>query len=314
MTSDLASILEDCLKRLDEGETLQACLLRYPEQAAEIKLLLGAAARLQEQVQVRPSAAFRARTQAKLYAHMEAHPQPKRKWLKLPFSLPRFILILAVLLLAFIASGTALAQSALPGATFYPWKLTTEQIWRAVSPDPVGVDLSLVERRVDEIVAVDGDTSAQEISLDGYQHVLNDLGKYQGPAVQSRIQQTLLIQQQRLKTTGILLINQKTPIPTDAISAILTPFSTQKTGQLPTQTLIPTTLVPTQTSRTELPTNLPRIATAVPTIVHIPTAMPTKAPLPTIIHLPLPTIHPLPTIIPPLSTLIPPLPTIPGIP
>jgi hypothetical protein len=310
MTPDLAFILEDCLQRLDQGETLQACLSHYPEQAGEIKSLLGAAARLQEQVQVRPSAAFRARTQAQLYAHMNTHPQPSHKWRKLPFSVPRLSFALAVLLLAFMLTGTAFAQSALPGAAFYSWKLTTEQIWRAVSPDPLGVDLSLAERRVDEIVAVDGNATAQEISIEGYQHVLNELEKYQGPAVQSRIQQTILRQQQRLKTTGILLVNQKTPFPTDVIpSSTQTPFSTQKTIQVPTQTLIPATLRSTQQiSKTKLPpTNLPRIATAVPTILRIPTAVATQVPLPTIIH-------PLPTIIPPLFTLIPPLPTIIGIP
>ena len=296
---DLASILEDCLNRLNHGETLQACLLHYPEQAGELRLLLGAAARLEEHVQVRPSAAFRARTQTQLYAHMNAHPQPSRPW-RLPFSIPRLAFALAVLLLAFMLTGTALAQSALPGAAFYSWKLTTEQIWRAVSPDPVGVDLSLAERRVDEIVAVDGDTTAQEISVEEYQRVLNDLGKYQGPAVQSRIQQTILRQQERLKTTGILLVDQKTPIPTDVIASTQTPFSAQKTLQLPTQTLIPATPIPTQISRTKLPTNLPRIATAVSTILRIPTVVPTKV-QPTVIH-------PQPTIIPPL------LPTIIGIP
>lgn len=314
MTSDLATILEDCLNRLDQGETLQACLLHYPEQAGELKLLLGTAAMLEEQVKVRPSAAFRARTQAQLYAHMDAHPQPSRQWRKVPFSIPRLAFALAVLFLAFMLTGTALAQSALPGATFYSWKLTTEKIWRAVSPDPVEVDLSLAERRVDEIMAVDGNTTAQEISIEEYQHVLNDLGKYQSPAVQSRIQQTILRQQQRLKTTGIMLVDQKTPIPTDVIASTQTPSSTQKTLELPTQTLIPATLIPTQIPRTKLSTNLPRIATAVSTLLHIPTVVPTKVqstpihPLPTIIP-PLPTIiHPLPTILPPL------LPTIIGIP
>jgi uncharacterized protein involved in high-affinity Fe2+ transport len=74
MAADLDSVLEDCLDRISQGESLQACLVRYPEQATELEPLLIAAAQFQE-IQVRPSASFKSRARAELHAHMDAHPQ-----------------------------------------------------------------------------------------------------------------------------------------------------------------------------------------------------------------------------------------------
>ena len=50
-----------------------------------------------------------------------------------------------------------LSQTAMPGHTLYDWKLGSEIIWRAVSADQVSVDLSLAERRTDEITTVSED-------------------------------------------------------------------------------------------------------------------------------------------------------------
>jgi hypothetical protein len=73
MAADLDSVLEDCLDRISQGESLQACLVRYPEQATELEPLLIAAAQFQK-TQVRPSTSFKSRTRAELSAHMDANP------------------------------------------------------------------------------------------------------------------------------------------------------------------------------------------------------------------------------------------------
>ena len=38
--SELENILDECLERLVKGETVEQCLQRYPEQAAQLELLL----------------------------------------------------------------------------------------------------------------------------------------------------------------------------------------------------------------------------------------------------------------------------------
>ncbi len=213
MISDSEFALEECLELLAQGETLQACLARYPEQAAELKPLLAAALRLQSAgEQVNPSLLFKSRTRAQLRAHMDAHAHPRK--LRQGFWFPRFspamrlMSGLAALLLACTITGTALAQAALPGDTLYSWKLTSEGAWRTLSPDPVGVDLARAERRIDEALAVSNNVDAQGVALHAYQNIVTDLGQYEDVSVKERISSGLQIQQEKLKKSGIELPSQ----------------------------------------------------------------------------------------------------------
>ncbi len=103
---------------------------------------------------------------------MHAHP---RKTTHPGFLFMRLAVSLAFVMLAFLAAGTVYAQSALPGETFYAWKLASENVWRAVSPDPLGVDLALAERRMNELMAVGEDPSLQAQTLDAYLEVTSRL-------------------------------------------------------------------------------------------------------------------------------------------
>ena len=56
------NILDECLERLLTGqETVEQCLQRYPEYAAELEPLLRTAALMKKAVEVKPSADFRAK-------------------------------------------------------------------------------------------------------------------------------------------------------------------------------------------------------------------------------------------------------------
>jgi hypothetical protein len=216
MRTDFDSILEDCLQHLAQGETLQVCLAYYPEHAAELEPLLAAAARLKKNgAQVRPSPAFKARTREKLRAHMDAHPHERGMLLprlsptmRLAFSMAALLLVLGA------TTGMALAQFALPGELLYPWKLGSEAAWRTVSPDPVGVDLDLGNRRIDEALAVSDNADAQGIALHGYENVVTSLTHYTDSSVQQRIQAGLKNQQERLKNAGVTIPEHKDlPVP-----------------------------------------------------------------------------------------------------
>jgi hypothetical protein len=208
MKVEFDSVLENCLDRLVQGETLQACLSRYPEHAAELEPLLSVATRVKRGAQLRPSPAFKTRARAQLHAHMNAHPRKPRRLL--PHFPPIFRLALstAVLLLAFATTGMALAQFSLPGDVLYPLKLSSESAWRTISPDPVGVDLDLGNRRIDEALAVSSNATAQEVALREYQKVITDLTQYQDSSVQERITEGLKAQQERLKGAGLKLPKQ----------------------------------------------------------------------------------------------------------
>lgn len=247
MSLDLDLILDDCLARLAQGETPAAVLARYPGQAAQLEPLLQAAARLQGETAPAPSVRFKAQARAQLYAHMQAHPRSSRQPLLRFSPALRLASALATLLLAFTLTGTALAQSALPGQGLYSWKLASEQLWRAVSPDPVSVELALAGRRVDEALAVASDAAAQEIALRGYQSIVSELEAHQDPAIQERVQTGLQTQKEKLQNAGIPLpedqhapplrtplpgLTEKTPEP---IQKSLTPTLPSATSLIPLQ-------------------------------------------------------------------------------
>jgi len=279
MMSDLDSILEDCLERLAQGETLQACLARYPAHAAELSPLLRAAIRIKQEAQVHPSPRFKAQARAQLYAHMEAHPRSRPRWNIFSLATPRLAMGLTTLLVAFLLTGTAAAQSALPGARLYTWKLASERVGRALSTDPVGYDLFLAERRIDELAATSGNVAAQKTAIQEYNHLVTTLEKYQDGDMKARIQKTLKLQQEKLEKMGLVPVDQETPTPTDDVLPTVIPDST-----LPKVTDIPSVLVPTKSIATA-DDILPK-STAVPPTIKIPTKIKVPTVGPTAIRVP----------------------------
>ena len=171
--TDFDDVLETCLQDIARGaSTLDECLIRHPEHADQLKPLLQTALDLSKGRSIRPSSAFKARTRAKLTLHMQANP---RGHTKAGFVFRRLATGLAVITIALLATGTAYAQSALPGSLFYPWKLTSEQIWRAVSPDHVRTDIAIANRRIEEMNAVSDDPVRFAEALQGYQEVVTRL-------------------------------------------------------------------------------------------------------------------------------------------
>ncbi len=249
--------LEDCLERLaGGGVSLEDCLRGYPEFADELRPLLKAASQVRCGVEVQPSPEFRRRGRAQLMAHMRAHPRRQvtnRTRGLIPVY--RLAVGLTALALAVFTTGTAFAQSAMPGDALYGWKLASESAWRAASPDPVGTDLALAERRVQEIQSSSG--SAREIALQGYQQVLNRLVSQTDPAVQQRIFPILAAQRERLAQAGISVPD---------LEKYLSPQPTQTPLPRPT---IPAPALPNLTTTPVLPLELPTLGH--PPILATPT-------------------------------------------
>jgi hypothetical protein len=199
--SDLDQILDDCLRQLASGtSTLDECLARHPQQAAQLKPLLQTAIGLGSGLSVRPGGAFTGRSRNQLLAHIRAHPRRRT----LPFfEMRRVAASLAMVVVALMVTGTAFAQAALPGQPLYTWKLSSEHIWRAMASDPIGVDLGLAHRRVVEMQSVTTDPAREARAADGYREVLARLKSESDAQNTERILKSLKSHQEQLLNSGV---------------------------------------------------------------------------------------------------------------
>jgi hypothetical protein len=222
--TEFEQVLEECLRDLEQGaSTLDECLARHPGHAAQLGPILLAAARLEQGREVRPSAAFKARTRLRLTQHMQAHP---RKRARFNSTSMRFAASLAAILLALLVTGTAYAQDALPGDVFYSWKLASESTWRAFSTDHVRTDLAIANRRINEMNAVSDDPLLSAEALKGYHEVVARLESELGPETLKSILPAIEPGEQLEESTSTpipLFTPTPSPSPSDEVDDIVTP-------------------------------------------------------------------------------------------
>jgi hypothetical protein len=201
--NDFDQVLDDSIKRI-AGATATAdeCLADHPEHSAQLKPLLETANRIERGRELYPSDAYKHRARGQLMEHLRINSNQKTR--KPPLIWTAAI-SLAVVVIAFFVTGTALAQSALPGQMLYNWKLSSEQIWRVSSPDRIGVDLELANRRTVELTAVNSSPTDKSEALAGYQEVLNRLNSENDAKNNDRILMTLKSNQQKLSASGIII-------------------------------------------------------------------------------------------------------------
>jgi hypothetical protein len=91
----------------------------------------------------------------------------------------------------------------MPGERLYNWKLASENLWRALTADPLGTDLKLSDRRVSEYVAVSADQQRRTQVLLGYNKLLIRFKDEQNDSDQARILDVLQSQQTSLHQAGL---------------------------------------------------------------------------------------------------------------
>lgn len=202
MNNDLETILDICLNQIEEGQvSVDECLARYPEHAAQLQPLLMAATRLARAREVVPSPSYRMRARSQLNAYMQQNPQRKRVspvvW--------RLAISFATVMMLFLASGTAFAQQAVPGDTLYTWKLTSEHVWRLTSGDDLGVDIALSQRRMRELVVVSEDENRRVWAIQNYEELLVKFQNAESERDRARIRPVLLAQHKALLEAGIAI-------------------------------------------------------------------------------------------------------------
>jgi hypothetical protein len=283
--TDFETVLDDCLKRLASGEPVNACLALYPQFAEDLRPLLSAALHVGRIAEVQPSDEFKSRTRKQLDSHMREHPRRGSSG----SSFFRIAAVAILLLVCLFLAGAAYAQSASPGDGLYRWKLASEDLVRVVSP--IRVDLWLVQRRADEVMAVRTDPARLAIAWAQYRLVEDRLLAYHDSRYGDEIQLLLKRQADAFAKAGVLLPTgtsalpvlptlTPTPQPTDPITGLApTPTPTSVLSTItPTDVLYPTATDFTLATLPPFQTNTPR-----PTWTSRPTdtPRPTRTPTPT---------------------------------
>ena len=154
--SEFSNVLEECLERLlRNGETVEQCLERHPEQSTELEPLLRTALDVRKASTIEPSAEFKARARYQFHLAMTELKPARRLW-GWVFR-PRWqkaAAIILVMLLAGSGMGVATYHS-MPGELLHPVRLTAEEIWLARTPPGIAraeIHRELAARRVEEIV------------------------------------------------------------------------------------------------------------------------------------------------------------------
>jgi hypothetical protein len=189
--SEFDNILDDCLERLVEGDTVEQCLEGYPGRAPELEPLLRTAQAAREAAAIAPRAEFRARARYEFRSAL--HDEMSRK------AKPRFVLrrgwvtaLMVVGILLVSGGGAALAaDDSMPDSPLYSVKLATERVQMALTPsslEKAQLCAKQADRRVSELIylASKGDTQQVEAAserLDERLTTLVALVSPQGEAV-----------------------------------------------------------------------------------------------------------------------------------
>ena len=199
---DFRHVLETCLYRLSTGTTsLKECLLRHPQYSSQLEPVLETALLLDQGHDVRPVPAFINYIQEALTQYLRL--RPRRGLVIPPATVRRLAVSFAMLTAAFLATGTAYAQAAVPGQTMYGWKRASEQVWQTLAPHSVTMDIMLAERRLDEWIAVQGQPDVEDSAQQEYQHALSRLEANGNADEVALIAVTLQSQQRELAKVGL---------------------------------------------------------------------------------------------------------------
>ena len=136
MREDLYTILDNCLKMMDQGSDLESCLARYPEYATELRPLLMASMEASSLAEIDIPLEVTRRSRSRLLniaAEMREQKSSKKAFFVLPMRRMGRLGFVALVTLLFLVGigGTGLVQASsasLPGDRFYPVKLTWENI------------------------------------------------------------------------------------------------------------------------------------------------------------------------------------------
>lgn len=153
--NEFDNILDECLGRLIDGESVEACLSRYPEHTAALEPLLRTAQQTLKAADIQPRPEFRDRARYQFQAAIHEMPVKERRGF---FTVLRPGLAAVVMLAVVLLAGggvVAAAGNSLPDSPLYSVKLATESVRLALTPSDLGkaeLNAQFADERVDEII------------------------------------------------------------------------------------------------------------------------------------------------------------------
>jgi hypothetical protein len=157
--NELDHILDECLQRLIAGETIEACLSRYPDYALSLEPLLRTAQNALKATAIRPRPEFRDRARYQYQMAIRELPvREKRNFFAAFRPALATAVIVAIVLLAGGGVVTA-AGGSLPDSPLYQVKLAVEEVRLALTPSDLGkaeLNAQFADERVDEIIKMAG--------------------------------------------------------------------------------------------------------------------------------------------------------------
>ena len=169
MDINTQEIVQECLELLRNGRSLEECLERHPERAAELEQILRDAISVRADLATDLPQTTRTRIKDKVLSEWDHQHQPKHWAWRLPTLFPRWAFATAILVLALVIGGLGTnnaSANAVPGDMLYPVKEFREsvQLWFARSPEAkVERYTSLVKERVEEVRKI---AAKQQADLD----------------------------------------------------------------------------------------------------------------------------------------------------
>jgi hypothetical protein len=164
MAKRIEEIFEECLERIEQGESIESCLASYPDEAEELVELLTTFVNVKwRTTMVEPRPEFKAWGKAQLFNvyNQRAYQTEKEVRHSGIFSLQRiWVPALAGLIIFVLLGGVgtaAASNSAMPDQPLYSVKLATEEVRLALSfsdEDKAVVNAEIAQRRAQEIAAM----------------------------------------------------------------------------------------------------------------------------------------------------------------
>ncbi len=157
------NILNECLDRILKGESVEQCLLSYPEQARELEPLLITAKTARSISTVQPRSAYKIEAKRQFQAALiqmqvkqnERKAQSSRRF-QWRWQSGWAIALVAVVVVVLGGGGTvAAASGSMPDSGLYPIKLAAENVQLALTIGEVAktqLNATFADRRVEEII------------------------------------------------------------------------------------------------------------------------------------------------------------------
>jgi hypothetical protein len=296
------AVLQESLDFMEQGESIEQILARYPEMAKELRPFLNTAVQLTT-LAPQPSLAAKQQSQQAFLAHaasLKTEPIQPSPWYRLRrLLLP--LVSLAVVLILFSTAAVFVSTSAIPGDALYPVKRLVEDIRLNQTNNPETA-VALVEQyrqeRIREVQALLRTGRSAEVTFDGEIEAIQP-EEWMVAAINVMLDAETSVEG-RPQVGELARVNGRTEdgVLTASTIEVLTsspdPPEPEPTA-LPTQIILPTETATATVRPTNQPTKEPTpeptpSQTATPT--PWPTATITPSPLPTAVPSPQPTATP----------------------